>query len=129
MRSLRLAIPGLLSLIAGCGGGEAVPDEAVRNTIADTIQAQGDSLVLTDPRSGDPLVMRFDHVHEAVDPTPGGRYVACVDYVGPDGTVYDVDYYLGDRDGIIHVEDVVLHEIDDEDVIAKAERARLDSLP
>lgn len=130
MRDWRhLAVPALLAILAGCGGAEDVPAEAVRATIADTIHAQGDSLILAEPGSGDPLVMRFDHVHEAVDPTPGGRYVACVDYVGPDGTVYDVDYYLDDPDGTLRVEDVVLHKVADENVISDSERARLDSLP
>ena len=26
------------------------------------------------------------YVHEGVSDTPGGRYVACVDFLGPDGT-------------------------------------------
>jgi hypothetical protein len=127
--SAALALVALFVLLSGCGGERDVPADAVRAAIADTIHARGDTLVLADSRSGKPLVVRFDHVHETVDPTPGGRYVACVDYMGPDGTVYDVDYYLGDREGTFQLEDVVLHKVDDENVIPEAERARLDSQP
>lgn len=131
MGSLSLAGVVVAVLLAGCGQGDAsdVPVEAVRNAIADSIHARGDTISLVDPRTGEDVWLRYDHVHEAVDPTPGGRYVACVDFQGPGGTVYDVDYYVDETDGSLGIEDVILHKADGENVISDADRDRLDSLP
>lgn len=136
MRTLRLT--GLLGSVllgtyfaSACGSPQenAVPAAEVREAIVSHIHSRGDSLTLTDPRSGASVSMAFDHVHQSMDPTPGGRYVACVDFRDADGTVYDVDYYV-DREGEgLRVEDVVLHKVGDKSVLSSDARARLDSLP
>lgn len=106
-----------------------VPAEAVRTAIADAIHAEGDMVMLEVPgRPGEgPLHMTFDHVHEGVDETPGGRYVACVDFRGADGTIYDVDYYVAREGDVFRIEDVVLHEVAGENVIPDSTRARLET--
>ncbi len=103
----------------------AAPD--VKATITAAIQSQGDSLTVTDPASGQPITLAFDHVHESVAATPGGRHVACVDFRGADGRMFDVDYYVGQRDGKPEVQDYVLHKVGGRQVIADSTRARLDS--
>lgn len=105
----------------------AAPD--VKATITAAIQSQGDSLTVTDPASGQLITLGFDHVHESVTATPGGRHVACVDFQAADGRVFDVDYYVGQRDGNPEVQDHVVHKVDGREVIASATRARLDSTP
>lgn len=129
----RFALLPIVLLLAACGGAEegAVPAAEVREAIASHIHGAGDTLalILTDPRAGDPVSMAFDHVHESVDETPGGRYVACADFRAADGTVYDVDYYVRRANGRIQVEDVVLHKVAGQTVLAADRRARLDSLP
>lgn len=103
--------------------------DGVKAAITAAIQSQGDSITVTDPSTGQPVTLAFDHVHESVDATAGGRRVACVDFRAADGRVFDVDYYVGRRDGQLGVEDVVLHEVGGKSVIACSTRARLDSAP
>lgn len=128
--SAALAALPVVCLLAACGGGKesAVPAAEVKDAIAAHIRGAGDTLTLTDPRVGAPVSMTFDHVHESVNETPGGRYVACVDFRDVDGTVYDVDYYVGREDGALRVEDLVLHKAAGESVLAADRRARLDSV-
>lgn len=118
------------ALLVGCRPPdvepEEVPAEEVRQTIADWIDAREGTIELTDPASGEVLTATFDHVHEAVEPTPGGRYVACADFTGPDGTVYDIDYYVRAVDGEFLIEDWVLHKAAGETVLPDEERRRLD---
>lgn len=117
-------------VLAACGAedGTMVPADDVRSKIESTIHAQGDSLALEDPRTGEPVILRFDHVHEEVEATAGGRWVACVDYVDPDGTVWDIDYYVDDTAaGEYRIEDIVIHAIGDETVLPDDARARLEA--
>lgn len=101
----------------------------VKAAITAAIQSQGDSLTVTDPASGQPITLTFDHVHEGVAATLGGRHVACVDFRGAEGATYDVDYYVGRASGAFRVEDVVLHKAGDRGVIADSTRTRLESKP
>lgn len=123
-----LGVIAISALLAACGsGGADVSAEQVRATIAEDIHAQNDVITLTDPRTDAPLQLAFDHVHEGVEETEGGRYFACVDFRTADGTVYDVDYYVDGEGGSYEVEDVVLHEVDGENLISDEERARLNA--
>lgn len=99
----------------------------VKAAITASIQSQGDSLTVTDPASGQPIALGFDHVHESVAETPGGRHVACVDFRAADGRVFDLDYYVGRRDGNPEVQDHIVHKVEGREVIASATRARLDA--
>ncbi len=100
----------------------------VRAAIADAIHHHNDSLTVTDPTTGKPVTLSFDHVHADVEQTPGGRHFACVDFRSAAGPVYDVDYYVGRRDGKLTVEEVVL-QVGGKTVIACSTRARLDAAP
>ncbi len=121
--------------LAACGSPEAdipteedVPMEEVRTTIRESIRTEDDALTLVDPRSGEPLPLAFNYVHEGVSETPGGRYVACVDFLGPDGTAYDVDYYVARGAEEFRVEAVVLHKAGEATVLADSTRARLEEM-
>ncbi len=118
------------TIVAACGS--AVPAERaeeVRSAITAAIRERGDTLTLADPRTGAPVLLTFDYVHDGVVATPGGRYTACVDYRDARGTAYDVDYYVGGGTTGVGVEDVVMHRVGEEDVLAAAERERLDGVP
>lgn len=125
---LSLGVLTCSTLLSACGPRESdVPSVEVRAAIAAVIHAQNDTMSLTDPRSGTPVRLAFDYVHEGVERTPGGRYLACVDFRAEDGEVYDVDYYVR-RDGEgYRVADVVVHKAGGEKVLPATERARLDS--
>ncbi len=101
----------------------------VRAAIATAIRDQHDSITITDPTTGSPTRVAFDHVHDKVETTPGGRYFACADFQSAAGPVYDVDYYVARRSGKFTVEDIVLHELGGKTVIADSTRARLASAP
>lgn len=114
-------------MAASCGAAD--PDEAtaVRAAITDSIASQKNTVSVTDPRTHSPIELTFDHVHEGVEATPGGRQVACVDFHAADGTVYDVDYYVKRANGSYRVADVVMHKAGAEDVLPSSDRARLDA--
>lgn len=115
-----------MTLVLACGSGvQDVPAEQVRAAIREQIQADRGELSLENPAAGDHVDLSFDHVHEGVKRTGGGRYFACVDFQGPDGTLYDVDYYVDSAD--YSVEDVVMHKKAGQSVLSEDERARLDS--
>ncbi|MGH2598798.1 MAG: hypothetical protein ACRDJ9_05365 [Dehalococcoidia bacterium] len=115
---------------AACrSGGDQGAADGVKAAITAAIQSQGDSITVTDPGTGQPVTLVFDHVHESVDATAGGRDVACVDFHAADGRVFDVDYYVGRRDGKPEVQDYIVHKVDGREVIASTRRARLDSTP
>ena len=127
-RFLPVALVAAVSIVAAsCGAAD--PDEAgaVRAAITDAITSQQNTVTVTDPRTNSPIQLKFDHVHEGVETTPGGRQVACVDFRAGDGTVYDVDYYMKRENGSYGVGDVVMHKAGAEDVLPSDERARLDA--
>jgi hypothetical protein len=87
-------------------------------------------MAFDDPRGEGRLVMAFDHVHEGVHGTEGGRQVVCVDFKDEAGTLYDVDFYLDDTGGVtagLVVEDAVLHKVDGENVLPADRRKELDA--
>ena len=107
----------------------ATSDEAVRSAIQAHIDAAGRTLEVEDPtRDRAAVTLAFDHVHERVKDTSGGRRLACVDFEAADGTVYDVDYYVraSDGGGEPVVEDVVLHKVEGENVLAPERQQELD---
>lgn len=99
----------------------------VRAAIADAIHHHNDSLTVTDPTTGTPVTLTFDHVHADVEQTPGGRYFACVDFRTPAGLTYDIDYYMGHHGANLQIQDVVVHKVGGQQVIACTTRARLDA--
>ncbi len=48
--------------------------------------------------------------------------------LGPDGTAYDVDYYVARGAEEFRVEDVVLHKAGEATVLADSTRARLEEM-
>ncbi|MBI4263142.1 MAG: hypothetical protein HY657_02095 [Acidobacteria bacterium] len=112
---------------ASCGAADSDEATAVRAAITDSIASQQNRVSVTDPRTNTPIQLEFDHVHEGVTTTPGGRQVACVDFRAADGTIYDIDYYIGHENGSYRVGDIVMHKAGDEEVLPSSERARLDA--
>jgi hypothetical protein len=91
------------------------------------ITANGDRITLPDPTRGAPVDLVFDHVHDGVETTEGGRQVVCVDFRASDGTLYDVDYYVArpPAGGDILVQDTVVHKVAGKAALSDEERARL----
>ncbi|MBW3661362.1 MAG: hypothetical protein KY397_07000 [Gemmatimonadetes bacterium] len=126
-----IPIPLLVLFALGCGGtgGDAVPPEtaeAVRQRIEQRIHLRNDTLRLARPGTQDTVALAFDHVHEEVRNTPGGRYVACVDFTAPGGEVWDLDYYVDEAGEGYQVEDVVIHLVGEEEVLPEGARRRLE---
>jgi hypothetical protein len=100
--------------------------EQVRTVVRE--RARGSrSISLPDPDSGHPLELSFDFLRGGVTTTAGGRHVMCTEYHAPGGTPYDVDYYVGMKDGKYVVEEVVIHKADGAVVLSNDQRERLDS--
>ncbi len=129
IRVLAAVAISALTWSAACTKRSGVAAADVRAAIAAMIHAQHDSITITDPTTGTPVRLAFDHVHDEVDATRGGRHFACVDFRSAAGPVYDVDYYVGRKAGALAVQDVVVHQVGGRTVIACSTRARLDSVP
>lgn len=116
-----------LGLAAACAPAGADEEGAVREAVREAIRSEGDALRIAVPGSEAPRSLRFDHVHDSVHETEGGRRVVCVDFESTEGTVHDLDYYVDREDGAWRVEDVVLHKVGEREVLAQSERERLDA--
>ena len=136
MRASRLWLLLVLPLIAwGCTAQEsgeaeteqtaAVTPEEIRSLVMDEIHAVGDTIALPNPKTGENVNLVYTAVHEHTMETPGGRQMVCVDFMGPDSTAFDVDYYVSNRDAQWFVTDGVIHKVGEEEVIEEADRMRL----
>lgn len=124
-RALPIALVAAVSMVAAsCGAADADEADAVRAAITDSITSQQNRVTVTDPRTNSPIQLEFDHVHEGVEATSGGRHVACVDFRAAAGTIYDVDSYVKQENGSYRVGDIVMHKAGDEEVLPSDERAR-----
>ena len=107
-----------------------VGPEAVRRAAEAHVQAAGGRMSFDDPRGEGRLELAFDHVHEGVHETEGGRQVVCVDFEGEAGTVYDIDFYVDERGGAtagLVVEDAVVHKVDGKNTLPDSRREELDA--
>lgn len=114
-------------LVAQAGSADEAA-EAVREAAAEHVRASGGEITFDDPSDDGRLTLAFDHVHDGVKATSGGRQVVCVDFKGADGTVYDVDFYVdrADTSGDLLVEDAVVHKVSGKSVLPDARRSELD---
>jgi len=125
LAALSLLATALGTLVAAA---DDLAPEAVRAAAAEHVRASGGEMTFDDPRGSGRITLAFDHVHDGVKTTEGGRQVVCVDFESADGTVYDVDFYV-DREeatsGLL-VEDAVIHKVSGKSVLPEARRAELD---
>ncbi len=119
-------------LAAPVARAESEPSaDAVREAARKHVEASAGRLRLEDPTRGETIELTFDHVHEGVKATQGGRQVVCVDFRSADGKLYDVDFYVDRTDGAgdLVVEDAVVHEVDGKDVLSSERRDELQGKP
>lgn len=123
-----LAVLVLGSLASSTHAGEGTKSDIApetREVVLDTIEdyvrhdiAVKEAFLVVDPRTGEPLRLTLDHVHQGVKPR-GERYLACVDFQDDAGTIHDVDVVVdldAERPRVI---DVYLHKVDGETVAAE----------
>lgn len=91
--------------------------QAIQEYVEQDIARKGKFLVL-DPRTGEPLALAFDHVHQGVKPN-GDGFLACVDFKSADGAVHDVDVMVDLAGGEARVTGVLLHKVAGQPVEAK----------
>lgn len=123
-----MVLAALMILLTGCGApsGE-VPADAIKSTIKTHITETRDGTITVDhPKTGEPRELSFDYVHDRVRSTQGGRYFACADFKGVDGTVYDIDFYVDDDADTFQVEETVLHKIGEKNFVSEKQRRELD---
>ncbi len=116
--ALALALAGPVNAAEAAG---EVP-EATRTKVLETIQeyverdvALKQSFLIVDSRTGEPLKLAFDHVHQGVKPE-GGGYLACVDFKDAAGKLYDVDVVVDAAGEEPRVTAVRLHKVGGEEV-------------
>jgi len=76
------------------------------------------SFLIVDPRSGEPVRLTFDHVHQGVKPHTKG-YLACVDFTDEAGGLCDVDVVVGGSGNEMTVQEVFVHKVDGNPVTEK----------
>ena len=115
-------------LAAQAGSADEAAPEAVREAAAEHVRASGGEMTFDDPSGDGRLTLSFDHVHDGVKETSGGRQVVCVDFKSADGAVYDVDFYVdrAEASGDLVVEDAVVHKVSGKSVLPDARRDELD---
>ena len=123
-------IATLVTLSAGCTGDavDGTAPEAIRNAAEEHVGEAGGEMIFDDPSGDGQVTLAFDHVHDGVKTTGGGRQVVCVDFKSADGTVYDVDFYVdrAEATDTLLVEDAVIHKVSAKNVLSDARRAELD---
>ncbi len=107
------ALLGVPAAAAGEGEADEQTRERVTAAIAEYVRHDADlkgAFLLVDPRTGEPLKLTFDHVHEGVHPTAEGGWLACVDFTDEGGALYDVDIAVrfGEE---AEIERVALHKV------------------
>lgn len=122
-------IATIATLWVGCSGSiaDGAPPEAVRSAAEQHVGEAGGEMTFDDPTGDGRLTLAFDHVHDGVHATEGGRQVVCVDFKSADGTVYDVDFYVdraGTTDTLV-VEDTVIHKVSGKNALSDARRGEL----
>ncbi len=131
-RRARRALAPLAALAivsaAHAGAADDAAPEAVRQAADEHARASGGEMTFDDPSGAGRLTLAFDHVHDGVKATEGGRQVVCVDFKSADGTVYDVDFYVdrSEESGALLVEDAVIHKVGGKNVLVDARRSELD---
>lgn len=66
--------------------------------------------LINNSKTGESLNLNYDYVHESVKKTDDGRFFACVDFTDNTGNVYDLDFYLEEKDEELKVNEIVIHK-------------------
>lgn len=90
---------------------------------------KNNTITIKHPDTQKNVTLTFDHVHDRVKKTQAGRYLVSTNFRGPDGTVYDLDFYVDEQNGSYRVEDTVLHKIGEKNYLSEEERNRLNRTP
>ncbi len=106
----------LCPVLVVAGEGSTVPDETaaqVRQAIESYVKkdmALKESFLLSDPQTGQPMSLIFDHVHQGVEKV-NGEYVVCVDFQR-EGKTYDVDFFVQPQGEQWEVSRLRVHKVD-----------------
>jgi len=69
--------------------------DAIRAHVDEVASENGGMYPLKDPKTGETLQLKLEKVHEErLARTAPDTYFACVDFGAPDGTTYDVDFFM-----------------------------------
>ena len=90
--------------------------DAITEWVATESIAGGGYLAIEHPDTGESLELTLDQVHrERLSRVGDETYFACADFVGRDGTVYDLDVFMeGSTPETLETTEVTLHKVDGE---------------
>lgn len=93
---------------------EAELADAIEAHVAAIAEANDGVYPLEDPETGETLNLELVKVHEErLARTAPDTYFACVDFAGPDGTTYDVDFFMtGETADALAFEEFSIHKVD-----------------
>jgi transglutaminase-like putative cysteine protease len=99
----------------GVSAGEIAA--GIEKHIAEKTRADGGRFKLR--HAGKELELKLVRVHlEYLSDLGGGAQFACVDLVGADGTVYDVDFFLKGEPGALAVTETTVHKVNGQPLYA-----------
>ena len=86
--------------------------EAITEWVEEEAAANGGFVVIEHPDTGDTLELKLDKVHrERLSRVGEQTYFACADFVGRDGTPYDLDVFMrGPNREALETTEVTLHK-------------------
>jgi hypothetical protein len=90
--------------------------EAITEWVAAEAAANGGYLVIEHPDTGKSLELTLEEVHrERLSRVGEQTYFACADFVGRDGTLYDLDVFMrGPNRPALETTEVTLHKVNGE---------------
>jgi len=93
---------------------EAELADAIEAHVAEVAEENDGVYPLVDPESGETLNLELVKVHEErLARTAPDTYFACVDFAGPDGTTYDVDFFMtGASAEELEFQEFSIHKVD-----------------
>ncbi len=133
-RSLVVLLSALMAF-AGCKKQETQQAETSAALTAEQVKDAINAYIQTHSAAGkfalqDSVVNRtreltFGYVHESVNQTEDGRWVACVDFTEAPADTLDLDFYVAmDESGKPQVEDVVIHKVNGVSRLGQATAAK-----
>ncbi|MEP6885189.1 MAG: hypothetical protein ABJC66_10615 [Gammaproteobacteria bacterium] len=92
--------------------GWEVMSAVEKSAVTDSLKNNG-VFKIKDDKTGKELQLEFVDTHQPVRQLDNGRYFACTDFrvVGTKDQIYDLDFWVNDKDGTMTVDQVKVHKV------------------
>jgi hypothetical protein len=85
--------------------------EFLENEVASRAAKDNGWMQVADEKTGRPLKLKLVRIHrERLAKTAEGVYFVCADFETPEGKEYDLDFWVGEKDGKLSITDTTIHK-------------------